>query len=95
VGNVGSIALSDYTALGDVVNKTFRLESSTRQCSYELLLGPDTYKRLADTFDTGTLFESCSMFLKGYDEPVTAYGADFSSLSAVLEGLTRTQRAQA
>jgi adenylate cyclase len=95
VGNVGSIALSNYTALGDVVNKTFRLESSTRQCSYELMLGPDTYKRLADTFDTSMLFEFCSMFLKGYDEPVTAYGADFSSLSSVLEGLTRTQRTQA
>ena len=94
VGNLGSIASSDYTAFGDVVHKAFRLESSTRQSSYELMLGPDTYKRLADTCDAGMLFESCSMVLKGYDEPVTAYGANFSSLSSVLQGLTRTQRTQ-
>ena len=66
VGNLGIIASSDYTALGDAVNKTFRLESSTRHSSNDLMLGPDTYKRLAESFDTGMLFECCSVALKGY-----------------------------
>jgi adenylate cyclase len=87
VGNVGSIANSDYTALGDVVNKAFRLESATKDLAFDLALGQETYEFLADSIDAAALFQKCSVKLKGYDEPATAFGARLSTLPAVIEAL--------
>jgi adenylate cyclase len=91
VGNVGSIASSDYTALGDVVNKAFRLESATKEVPTDLLLGQGTYDFLAKSASLDNLFQPNTVKLKGYDEPATAYGSHFSSLQALLENLQRVQ----
>jgi adenylate cyclase len=91
VGNVGSIASSDYTALGDVVNKAFRLESATKEVPCDLLLGQGTYDFLAKAAGLEGLFQPNTVKLKGYDEPATAYGTHFPSLQALLEGLQRMQ----
>jgi adenylate cyclase len=87
VGNVGSIANSDYTALGDVVNKAFRLESATKEIPFDLALGQETYEFVADSIDAAALFQKCSVKLKGYDEPATAFGARLSSLPVVIKAL--------
>ena len=89
IGNVGSIASSDYTALGDVVNKAFRLESATKEIHCDLALGQETYEFLAGSLDSLLLFQCCTVKLKGYDEPATAYGGHLSSIPAVLEALRR------
>jgi len=39
IGNLGGGAASDHTALGEVVNKAFRLESSTRHVDGEIAFG--------------------------------------------------------
>jgi adenylate cyclase len=91
VGNVGSIASSDYTALGDVVNKTFRLESSTKEMACDLALGQETYDVLASSFDAGKLFTARTVKLKGYNEAVTAYAAQMACLPSVLEHLQAVQ----
>jgi adenylate cyclase len=91
VGNVGSIASSDYTALGDVVNKAFRLESATKEVPTDLLLGQGTYDFLAKSASLDSLFSPNTVKLKGYDEPATAYGTHFSSLQVLLESLQRMQ----
>jgi adenylate cyclase len=91
VGNVGSMASSDYTALGDVVNKTFRLESATKEIPCDLALGQGTYDVLAGLSGVESLFKACAVKLKGYDEPATAYGANASSIPAVLEALKHGQ----
>jgi adenylate cyclase len=87
VGNVGSIASSDYTALGDVVNKAFRLESATKELGCDLLIGLGTHDFLASSIDAAGIFQSHVVKLKGYDEPVTAFAAQLASLSSVLESL--------
>jgi len=87
VGNVGSLASSDYTAMGDVVNKAFRLESATRELDCDLALGPETYNLLASSIGAAGLFGQCSVTLKGYDEPATAYTAQMACISPVLAGL--------
>jgi adenylate cyclase len=90
VGNVGSIAASDYTALGDVVNKAFRLESATKEMGFDLALGQETYEFIACFIDAERLFQKCSVKLKGYDEPATAFGAHLSSLPVMIEGFRRS-----
>jgi adenylate cyclase len=91
VGNVGSMASSDYTALGDVVNKTFRLESATKEIPCDLALGQGTYEFLAGSAGIESLFSTCTVKLKGYDEPATAYAAHTSSIPFVLEALKQSQ----
>jgi adenylate cyclase len=89
VGNVGSIAASDYTALGDVVNKAFRLESATKEIGFDLALGQETYEFIASSIDAERMFQKCVVKLKGYDEPATAFGAHLSSLPVMIEALQR------
>jgi len=91
VGNMGSMASSDYTALGDVVNKAFRLESATREIECDLALGQGTYDFLHPTFDSQPFFECCSLKLKGYDGPVLAYAAHISSIPTMLDALREGQ----
>ena len=90
VGNVGSIAASDYTALGDVVNKAFRLESATKEIGFDLALGQETYEFIACSIDAERLFRKCSVKLKGYDEPAAAFGAHLSSLPVMIETFRRS-----
>jgi adenylate cyclase len=89
VGNVGSIASADYTALGDVVNMTFRLESATKEMACDIALGQGAYEFLASFMDAGHLFQKRLVNLKGYKESAIAFGAHWPALPAVLEGLRR------
>jgi adenylate cyclase len=87
VGNVGSIASSDYTAVGEVVNKAFRLESATRELDCDLALGQETYDLLAGAIDREQIFKTCSVKLKGYKRAVAAYTLPLASLPGLLKQL--------
>jgi adenylate cyclase len=84
IGNVGSAAVADHTALGDVVNKAFRLESATKELHRDLAVGQATYDFLAETPGVAELFEQHMVTLKGYREPSPAYSLPFSSLEKLL-----------
>ena len=81
VGNLGSSESPDYTALGDVVNKAFRLEAATKELSFDLLIGQETLSYL--DFEAQAIFDRCTLMLKGYDEATTAYGTHFAELKFV------------
>jgi len=87
IGNFGSIAVSDHTALGDVVNKAFRLESATKEVGCDLILGHESYAVLAKFPEAATHFRQSSIKLKGYNEPATVYGTQLSSLDAMLAAI--------
>jgi adenylate cyclase len=87
IGNFGSIASSDYTALGDVVNKAFRLESSTKEMQRDLALGESTYEALLKAAEIADFFQGSMMHLKGYDEPALVYGGELSSIDALIDVL--------
>jgi adenylate cyclase len=88
VGNVGSIASSDYTALGDVVNLAFRLESATKEIGCDLAVGQGAYEFLANAGAAADLFERCSLTLKGYDEPKTVYATRLAMVPTLLQRLS-------
>jgi adenylate cyclase len=91
IGNLGSAAAADHTALGDVVNKAFRLQSATKAIPTDVALGQATYNFLIRSVSAAAeLFEQHTVPLKGYQEPVPAYALSLASLQQLLK-LVRAQ----
>jgi adenylate cyclase len=82
MSNSGPRDHPDYTAFGDTVNATFRLEAATRAISRDVLLGDASWRSL-EALGVGGAFTSVSVSLKGYDQPVVAYAGDFAAVSAI------------
>lgn len=82
VGNLGSALNADFTALGDAVNKAFRLEAATRTNDCDILLGADVLAYL-DADLGSSLGAPQPLALKGYDAPVEAVAIDFNQLGAI------------
>ncbi|MGF1459364.1 MAG: FHA domain-containing protein [Leptolyngbyaceae cyanobacterium] len=80
VGNTGTGAHPDYTAIGDTVNAAFRFESSTKQLGLDVAVGETTYEYLAKMPGTESLFHRYIVSLKGYEVPTVAHATTFSNL---------------
>jgi adenylate cyclase len=88
IGNAaGSGSLTDYTALGDTVNAAFRLESATKDVDTDVLLGNESFEWLEKIAKPRDYFRARTVHLKGYDQPVTAWGAKFAALETFVEGI--------
>ncbi|OGV63354.1 MAG: hypothetical protein A3K18_04510 [Lentisphaerae bacterium RIFOXYA12_64_32] len=81
VGSLGSVHGRDYTAVGDAVNLAFRLESSTKELRTDVVLGPDSYKRLPKAVWEQNLR---SIAVKGKEKPVTVCTFSFDHLAIVV-----------
>jgi adenylate cyclase len=79
-GNMGSAGLADHTALGDAVNKAFRLETATKEVGLEILVGKATFELFDLPAHARELFSSHRVLLKGYDQPEEALGLDLLDL---------------
>ncbi len=90
VGNTGTGARPDYTALGDTVNAAFRFESSTKQLGLDMAIGAETYKYLNKLGANEQTFKRYSSLLKGYDKPLTTYTCMFSDLDQFLINYDQT-----
>ena len=88
-GNMGSAAVSDHTAMGDAVNKAFRLESASKEVGREIVIGRSTYELIDVPESVRSAFTTHTVHLKGYDEPeeVRALGLeDLARVAAALRG---------
>ncbi len=90
IGNMGSEASSDYTALSDAVNLAFRLEAATKEIEGDVALGPKVYDFLADQVNVGSLFEHHQLNLKGYKEPKPVHGTRQAYLPELLARIERS-----
>ena len=55
----------------------FRLESATKEAGWDVALGEDTYGLIGSLGNVRDIFQPRMLQLKGYAEPVTAWGARF------------------
>ena len=86
VGQLGSKSSSDVTALGETVNRAFRLESATRQTGVDILFGAESFEALVKAGIPPHQFMPSLVNLKGYDQLVQAYGMTAQSARAAAGG---------
>jgi adenylate cyclase len=84
LGNIGSVGNADHTALGETVNRAFRLESMTREINVDLAIGEGTYRIIEPVTELAAVFRPCTLSLKGYTQPVAAFATNFPSLEAAV-----------
>ncbi len=89
IGNVGSAVAPDFTALGDTVNRAFRLESATKEVGWDVAMGEGTYSLLGSMAEVRGLLQTRNLQLKGFAEPVTAWGTHFDALLPALNPVRR------
>jgi adenylate cyclase len=87
VGNLGSAAASDYTALSDAVNLAFRLESASKDLACDVVLGAEAQRYLRAQLDVSRLFEPRLARLKGYDDLIPVHAGFRRAVTAVVEAL--------
>lgn len=80
IGNMGSATISDFTALGDTVNKAFRLETASKELMCDLVIGRATLDYLQPPLPRNQLPPSSDVAVKGYDAPETVYRLMFTDL---------------
>jgi len=85
VGNTGSARFNDYTALGDTVNAAFRFESATKDIGMDMIIGPDTCRRLCQCWDAQRYFVERKVDLKGYDGPRAVWATSFANLKEFVQ----------
>lgn len=86
-GNMGSAGLSDHTAMGDAVNKAFRLESATKDVGREVVIARSTYDILDLGDDVLDHFSTHTVELKGYPEPEVVRALSLDGLQRVAKAL--------
>jgi len=86
-GNMGSAGLADHTAMGDAVNKAFRLETASKEVGKEIVVGRSTFELIDLPEPVRALFTTHMVHLKGYDEPEQVYALGLGDLPHLLEAL--------
>ncbi len=94
IGNMGSEAAADYTALSDAVNLSFRLEAATKEIGCDLAVGPKTYNFLTALAGAAGIFTPHTASLKGYEHPMQVYAATRASLGVLVGALRAGSESQ-
>jgi adenylate cyclase len=87
LGNLGSAGLADHTAMGECVNKAFRLETASKELGVDVVVGRDTFGFLDTVPEIREILQPATANLKGYAGPEPVYVA---SLEGIRRALAKT-----
>ena len=85
VGNLGMGDSTDFTALGDGVNRAFRLESSSKHIGYDLVVGETTFAYIQEAVPD--VFDQHTLKLEGYQESSVVYATRYPKIELILQSL--------
>ena len=88
-GNMGSGGVADFTAIGDAVNKAFRLEAGTRELKCDFLIDEESMKLVVPAVLPGELPPLCRIMLRGYSSFEPVYAFDLARLRMLVAQLDR------
>jgi adenylate cyclase len=77
--------MAGQAALGDAVNKAFRLESATKELGCNLAIGKATIDYLVNALAPGDLPEQKTVQVKGFPDPEPVYAFDFDQAPVLAE----------
>jgi len=77
--------MAGQAALGDAVNKAFRLESATKELGCNLAVGKATISFLANPISASDLPEQKTVQVKGFPDPEPVYAFDFDQVPALAD----------
>ena len=72
--------LADHTAMGECVNKAFRLETASKELGVDVVVGRDTYGFLDTVPDIREILEPATANLKGYVWPEAVHVASLERI---------------
>jgi adenylate cyclase len=84
LGNMGSANLADHTAMGECVNKAFRLESASKIVGCPVLVGQDLHSFLDAVPQLRAVFRPTLTELRGYAQPELVYAGHVAQIRAAL-----------
>ena len=84
LGNMGSAGLADHTAMGECVNKAFRLESASKVLGYPVVVGQCTHDFLGVLPELRAVLQPRIAELKGYTQAECVYVTDLEEIRRVL-----------
>jgi adenylate cyclase len=87
VGNMGGAAAADFTAMGDTVNRAFRLEASTRDLDCDFVIASSTLDQLRPSLQSEAIPPMVCAVLKGYECEETVSAFTYSALKTFALGL--------
>lgn len=83
VGNIGSGAAADFTAMGEAVNIAFLLEDATKACACDILISGSVFSALGDVrFRPSQMIDTN---IKGYNRSVPALALHFGDVGEFLK----------
>ena len=85
LGNMGSAARADHTAMGECVNKAFRLESASKVLNCAVVIGQDAYDFLDVLPELRAALQPRMAELRGYTQPERVYVANIAEIRSMLE----------
>ena len=91
IGNMGGGAAADYTALGDVVNKAFRLESCTKEVGFPIAYSGAVQSVLSGMAGVAAIASERMVHLKGYTGTETVYCLDLLGLERLIGKFSETR----
>ena len=87
VGNLGNAGQADFNALGEAVNRAFRLEAATRMLDADLIIGRACLDFLSGPFPFRADYPVTTVTLKGYATPQYALVLKADDLPLLAEKL--------
>jgi adenylate cyclase len=88
IGNMGSVGAADFTAMGDAVNKAFRLEATSKQVGQPVVFGRGTVELLGADPGIRSIFTAHTVTLKGYDRAEEVYGLELGGVEELVGRLS-------